>query len=71
MRGTIEGITGGPMQGVVQLVIRTEDGELEHVTCEAAPTYRALAAAFEGAYIGQEIIYTVDDYGVLSGIEPA
>lgn len=75
-RGTIDGFEGSWQSGLGYLVINGMP-----VMCENAPTVRALEGAFgdvigEGhtvntkALAGKEIIYSVDDLGLLMGLTP-
>ena len=73
-RGTIIRISGHPMSGLWHLNI---SGRIVHI--ESGYGVRNLAYCFgatEGTgdlqekIIGQEIVYTVDDFGVLEGFTP-
>jgi hypothetical protein len=75
-RGTIEQFSGSWGSGLGSLLI---SGRL--VTCENAQTVRSLDACFgnviapnhsvnQDAIRGQEVIYSVDDIGVLLGFTP-
>ena len=74
-RGTITGLCGHPLMGLWHLVL-TRDGVPDLVYIESGYGVRNLAMAFGATedglrkVIGQEIIYSVDDYGLLSGFTP-
>lgn len=74
-KGTIQTISGHPMSGLWTLVLDTDA-----VHIESGYGVRNLAAAFgatEGSgdllekIAGQEIYYSVDDFGVLAAFTPA
>ena len=74
-QGIIKGLTGHPMSGLWQL--RFEDGHVAHI--ESGFGVRQLASCFgatEGTgdllekIVGQEIVYSVDEFGVLEGFAP-
>lgn len=74
-RGTIRTLAGHPLSGLWQLVF--ESGHVVHV--ESGVGVRVLAAAFDATMgagdllekiAGQEIIYCVDELGVLDGFTP-
>lgn len=73
--GIIEGLSGHPMSGLWTL--HFEDGNVCHI--ESGGGVRRLAACFdahEGSgdlqdkIKGQEVVYSVDDMGVLFGFTP-
>ena len=64
-KGTIVSFEGSPGSGTAIINI---GGTL--VPCDAAPTLRALRAAFGWNIIGQPIYYSCDELGVLSGFTP-
>lgn len=75
-QGTITGFRGSWGSGIGYLII---DGE--PIMCENAPTVRALDGCFgdvigrdhsvdDSAIKGQEIVYSVDDLGMLAGFTP-
>jgi len=77
-RGTIAGFRGSWMSGLATLIVRREDGSLDMVPCDNAPTVRALEACFGGviapgrtvnvdAIRGREIEYGMDDMGLVLG----
>ena len=75
-RGVIQAFHGSWLSGFAELELDTEA-----VTCENAPTVRALDAAFgdvitsghsvnQDAIRGREIVYDVDELGLLAWICP-
>ena len=77
--GTIIGFRGSWNSGIAHLIIQKEDGTIEHIPCDNAPTVRALDSAFENvinanhtvnqnAIKGKKIRYSVDI--VLEGFTP-
>jgi len=74
-KGIIAGISGHPMSGLWTLMF--EEGEMVHIS--SGYGVRNLAAAFgatEGSgdllekIQGQEVYYSVDEFGVLEGFTP-
>jgi len=76
-QGTINGMKGNWLSGIGYLLI---DGKA--IPCENATTVRALARCYddvigsthsvnEKAIIGKEIVYQLDDLGMLNGFAPA
>jgi len=80
-RGTIQGFQGSWGSGIAILIIKKENGEIDNVPCDNAPTVRALESAF-GNVIGaghtmstenikgKEIFYDYTDWGTLAGFVP-
>ena len=77
MKGTINGFSGSWGSGIGYLVI-----DERPVPCENGATVRALAGAFPGfisaghcvdnqAIAGKEIVYSVDELGMLANFTPA
>lgn len=74
-KGTIEAFHGSWMSGLAELVI---DGM--PIMCDNGPTGRALCGAFDAAgaghtinndaIAGKEVVYSVDDMGMLLGFTP-
>lgn len=76
-KGTIEGFRGSWLSGLGQLII---DGK--PIMCENAQTVRSLDNCFgdfidapthtvkQEAIVGKEIVYSVDDLGILLGFTP-
>jgi len=81
-KGKILEFRGSWGSGLGTLFIEdSETGEVEAVLCENGPTVRALEAAFGNVitpghsacgsgHKGQEIFWSVDDLGLLSGFTP-
>jgi len=81
-KGKIVGFQGSWGSGLGSLVVKdSRTGSIDHVSCENAPTVRALDGAFgnvitEGHMVnneaikGKEIYYSVGSYGVLEGFTP-
>lgn len=76
-KGKILDFVGSWQSGIAQLVIEDSDtGGVDFVPCENTATVRALEAAFEDVitpghtadgkgYKGQEVFWSMDEYGVL------
>ena len=78
-RGTIAGLSGNPMSGLWMLAMNTDFGG-ETVFIESGYGVRNLAACFgatEGTgdlmekIVGQDLVYSVDEMGVLYAFTPA
>jgi len=80
-KGKIMGFSGSWSSGIGYLNIRREDGIVESIPCENAPTVRALDSAFgdvitkahtvnQKAIKGKNIYYSVGDFGLLEGFTP-
>lgn len=77
-KGKIEGFRGSWGSGIGYLIV---DGQ--SIPCDNAPTVRALDACFGGvignahnvqegpSWIGKEIVYSIDPFGLLLGFTPA
>lgn len=77
-RGKIDGFAGSWGSGLGYLVV---DGR--SIPCDNGPTVRALEACFGGvigkahdvvggpSWVGKEIVYSVDEVGLLAGFTPA
>jgi len=78
MRATIMGFHGSWGSGIAILSVRLESGEPKMISCENAPTVRALEAIFGNvitsnhcvnvdAIKGKKINYKMDDMGLVLG----
>lgn len=80
-KGTIQGFEGSLGSGLAILVIKKENGKIDRVSCDNAPTVRALESAY-GNVIGaghtastknikgKEIFYDYTGWGSLAGFVP-
>ncbi len=68
--GTIVGFESTMGSGLGILTVVDEAENTHRLVCEAAPTYRALREAFANEPVGQEIAYSLDEYGVLKSFTP-
>lgn len=76
-KGTIEEFRGTWFSGIGFLIVRDPNGFRQYVPCENAQTVRSLEGAFgnvigpghsvipDGGHIGQEIFYSLDEYGTI------
>lgn len=79
-KGKIIGFHGTWGSGLGYLSIKREDGVVETISCENAPTVRALDDAFGNvikdhmvdnkAIEGKEIYYSIGDFGLLEAFTP-
>lgn len=73
-KGTIAGIEWERGSGLAMVGIdeETTGGTSRRVAipCDAGPTFRALRSAFGDEVAGQEVLFTVDNLGVLEGFSP-
>lgn len=81
MIGTIVDFAGSWSSGIATLILQKEDGTMDFVHCDNAPTVRALASAFGEEVIGEahtvnvkflrgkKIDYSVDSIGILEGFD--
>lgn len=68
--GKILGIEYQKGSGLALVVLKTKQG-VAKIPTDAAPTFKAFADAFgtTANALGQEIIYELDDLGVLKGFD--
>ena len=82
-KGKIIEFRGTWLSGLGYWVIEdSKTGTIRNVTCENAPTVRALEGAFgdvitpghsvdpQGGHVGKEIYFSCDDLGLLDGFTP-
>jgi hypothetical protein len=79
--GVIQGFSGSWGSGIGFLTVEDENGNIIPISCDNAPTVRALDYCFGGVIRGghtagsdtihgKEIFYQLEDWGILAGFTP-
>ena len=80
-KGEIVDFQGSWGSGIATLTIKREDGKIERVPCDNAPTTRALERAYGdvigtghtaniGKIKGRKIYYSMENWGTMAGFMP-